>query len=162
MNTQTFYVTRLFRNNDETIGIFSTEGRIICYSLEDEKRTVKVYGETRIPAGTYNVTLRYEGGHYKRYKEKFPNWHKGMLWIRDVPNFKWILIHIGNDEDDSAGCILCATDSHIGAGNRYKILFSTIAYKRLYKLMSKPLLEDDQVLLKVRDECSQDIYDWKP
>ena len=161
MNTQTFYVTRLFRNSEETIGIFSTEGKIICHSLEDEKRTIKVFGETRIPAGTYNVTLRTEGGHHKRYKKMF-SFHRGMLHIRDVPNFKWILIHIGNNEDDTAGCILPGIDAHIGTQNRYRILSSTIAYKRLYKLMSKPLLRGDQVLLNIRDECNEDIYGWKP
>jgi len=161
MNVHQFYVSRLFRNLDESIGVFSTEGRVICHSIEDEKRTVKVYGETRIPAGKYRVTLRTEGSHHERYEKKYA-WHKGMLWIRDVPNFKWILIHIGNDEDDSAGCILCGTDSHIAANNRYRLVNSTIAYKRLYPLMANPIDNGDEVYLNIRDEMNDDIYGWTP
>ncbi|MEZ4421986.1 MAG: DUF5675 family protein [Gemmatimonadota bacterium] len=26
--------------------------------------------------------------------------------LQDVPGFEWVLIHIGNDDDDTAGCIL--------------------------------------------------------
>ena len=32
--------------------------KFICYTLEDEARALKVKGETRIPAGTYNIELR--------------------------------------------------------------------------------------------------------
>lgn len=157
-----FYLSRLFRNEHETIGIISSAGRIICHSLEDEKRTIKVFSETRIPAGTYRITLRTEGSHHERYKLKFPELHNGMLWVRDVPNFKWILIHIGNDDDDTAGCLLTGISSYIKKDNRYELIHSTSAYLRLYPLMAEPLSKGDEVLLIVRDEPTADIYDWKP
>ncbi len=155
-----FYLSRLFRNEHETIGILSTAGRIICHSLEDEKRTVKVFGKTRIPAGIYNIKLRTKGSHHQRYKKNYPSWNKGMLHIINVPDFKYILIHIGNDDEDTAGCILPATDSSIGQDNRYTLKQSTVAYMRLYPLMAEPLARGDIVLLEVRDEPTGDIYDW--
>ena len=158
--THTFYLSRLFRNEHETIGIFSTAGRVICHSLEDEKRTVKVFGETRIPSGIYRIKLRTTGGHHARYQNKYP-FHKGMLHLQDVPNFKYILIHIGND-DDTAGCLLTGTGSVVDYENRYHLIHSTFAYQRLYPLMADPLSAGDQVLLDIRDETTADIYDWKP
>jgi len=159
---KTFYLSRLYRNPEETIGIISTEGRVICHSLEDEKRTVKVFGETRIPAARYRVTLRTVGGHHLRYSKRFPEMHKGMLWLRDVENFKWILIHIGNNDDDTAGCILTGLKSVIKKDNRYTLDQSTFAYLRLYPLMVAPILRQEVVFLDIRDEGTADLYDWKP
>lgn len=155
------YLSRLFRNEHETIGILSTAGRVLCHTLEDEKRTKKVYGETRIPAGKYRITLRTEGLHHLRYKKKFP-FHKGMLWIRDVPNFKWILIHIGNDEDDTAGCILTGKKSVIKVNNRFILEYSTDAYKRIYPIIANPISNGEGVYIHIRDELNDDIYDWRP
>ena len=40
--------------------------RFMCYTLEDERRALKVRGETRVPAGTYKIELRTEGGFHER------------------------------------------------------------------------------------------------
>ena len=32
--------------------------------------------------------------------------HKGMLWVRDVPGFEYILIHTGNTDEHTAGCLI--------------------------------------------------------
>ena len=86
-------VIRYNNKEDFTGGLLFIDGQFECYTLEDEYRTQKVYAETRIPDGRYKVSLRTEGGHHIRYSKKFPDLHKGMLHILDVPNFKWILIH---------------------------------------------------------------------
>ena len=83
-------VDRFISDNDSTISRVMVDGNFVCFGLEDEYREEKVSEETRIPAGTYRVTLRTEGSHHSRYSTKFPDFHKGMLHIRDVPNFKWI------------------------------------------------------------------------
>ena len=90
-------VLRFSSQNNSTLGMLFdvTKGRkFLCFTLEDEFREVKISGETRIPAGTYNVTLRTEGGFNQRYDDKFgTDFNKGMLWVRDVPGFEYILIH---------------------------------------------------------------------
>lgn len=64
----------LFLVNDET-----NKKSFLCFTLEDEKREVKVYGETRIPEGTYQIKYRKEGGHHIKYSKRFESIHRGML-----------------------------------------------------------------------------------
>lgn len=109
-------------------------GRIVyrCFGCEDEYREIKVPGETRIPAGTYNVGVRKEGGFHARYSQdrRVRDIHRGMLHIQNVPNFQWILIHIGNFEKDTDGCLL------VGESRdevRMCVLNSVVAYRALYQ-----------------------------
>ena len=127
-------VDRFISDNDSTISKVMVDGNFVCFGLEDEYREEKVSKETRIPAGTYRVTLRTEGSHHSRYSNKFPDFHKGMLQIRDVPNFKWILIHIGNTDEDTDGCLLVGSQAITEPGEM-KIISSTVAYKRFYPMV---------------------------
>jgi hypothetical protein len=83
------------------------------WSSSLKHRDVKVKGETRIPAGRYQVTLRTEGGFHSKYSEKYGEMHKGMLWVRDVPGFEYILIHTGNTDEHTAGCLLVGNTSDL-------------------------------------------------
>jgi len=103
-----------------------------CCGLEDGHRDVKVKKETRIPAGiVYKIEVRTVGGFHKRYSDKFPSFHQGMLWIKDVPEFEYILIHIGNYIRNTEGCYLVGTTPIMG--DPLSIGSSTKAYKRFYK-----------------------------
>ena len=59
-------VLRFSSEDDSTSGLLFdiTNGnrKFLAYTLEDEYREEKEMHETRIPAGTYNVTLRTVGG----------------------------------------------------------------------------------------------------
>ncbi len=101
--------------------------RHLCYTLEDEFRKIKVSGETRIPAKTYELKLRTEGSLTKRYKARFPDIHQGMIWLQDVPNFKWIYLHCGNDDDDTDGCILIGSYLRLN-----RVLNSKSTYRAIY------------------------------
>ncbi len=124
-----------------------------CYTLEDEHRTVKEYGETRIPEGEYEIKLRKEGGFHQRYRERFGDRHKGMLELQDVPNFKYVLIHIGNDEDDTAGCILVGNtvNNNLIEAKRGFLGDSTSAYMEIYPIISDRLLKGEKVIIKITD-----------
>lgn len=125
-------VDRYNSESDYTDGLLFIDCEFECYTLEDEGRNIKVYGETRIPDGRYKIEFRTEGGFHQRYTSKFA-FHKGMLWVKDVPNFEYILIHIGNDDDDTAGCLLVGSTADkdkgfIGAsGNAYRSLYPKVA-----------------------------------
>ena len=130
-NDLTINVSRFLSDNDTTLSNVAIAGGFVCFGLEDEHRSVKVAGDTRIPAGTYKLGIRDVGGFDARYQKKFPLMHKGMIQILDVPNFDYVLIHIGNDDDDTAGCLLvgrnCVTSpGALSVGN------STGAYIELY------------------------------
>ena len=122
-------VIRYCSREDWTLGMLMEDRTFLCYTLEDEHREEKVMHETRIPAGRYRITLRTEGGHHARYIKKYPDMHKGMLWVRDVPNFKWILIHTGNTDEHTSGCLLTGltSDSSKGfvgrSGDAYKAIY---------------------------------------
>ena len=142
-------VLRFSSNSDSTLGLLFdvTEGRrFLCFTLEDEYRKDKVKGETRIPSGTYPITLRTEGGFNQRYTEKFGStFNKGMLWVRNVPGFEYILIHIGNDDDDTEGCLLVGDSQNQNITRSGFIGSSTDAYKRIYPPIADILVNGGQV-----------------
>ncbi|MDJ0685406.1 MAG: DUF5675 family protein [Alphaproteobacteria bacterium] len=125
-------LTRFLATDDATFGLLRVDGAPECFTLEDEARDVKVMHETRIPAGTYRITLRDEGGMTGRYAKRFPEFHRGMLWLRDVPGFEWIYIHLGNTDDDTSGCILVGQQPRLIPGRPLLLRDSAPAYRRLY------------------------------
>jgi hypothetical protein len=142
-------VQRFSSQSNSTLGMLfdiTDKPIFLCYTLEDEFREVKVSGETRIPSGTYNITLRTEGGFNERYTEKFgSSFNKGMLWVRDVTNFEYILIHIGNTDKDSSGCLLVGDSQTQNITKNGFIGASTDAYKRIYPKIADVLVSGGKV-----------------
>ena len=143
-------VLRISSQEDSTSGILfeTTNGKrtFMCYTIEDEQRDLKVWGETRIPAGTYKLKLRTEGGFHSRYTGKYGDWHKGMIWVQDVPGFEFILWHTGNTDESTAGCLilgqtqesnLIKPDGWVGS--------SVSAYKFVYPRVSEAILSGQDV-----------------
>jgi len=144
-------VRRFLSNKNETLGVMLIDGLPVAWTCEDEHREKKVMEETRIPAGTYKIRLRKEGGHHVKYSKLFPGLHKGMLELQDVPNFKFILIHIGNTDDDSAGCILVGMQPS-PLGNQLSVSNSTLAYKNIYSIIIKAINEGEDVEITIEDK----------
>ncbi len=138
----------------DTLGLLlerTTLGRrFLCFTLEDEARAVKVKGETRIPAGTYRLDLRRAGGLHTKYAELFP-FHRGMLWLVGVPGFEWVYLHIGNDEDDTAGCPLVGDQVLSNVLGPGKLLYSSRAYQRIYPSIASAIEVGGEVTLDVVD-----------
>ena len=127
-------VDRFISDNDTTISRVSVDGVFVCFGLEDEYRVTKLVDETRIPAGRYRVLLRTAGKHHLQYKAQFPDIHRGMLQVQDVPGFEYILIHCGNTQADTSGCLLVGSGAVTEAGNM-SISNSRLAYRRLYPMV---------------------------
>jgi len=132
---------RLFDNGNSTTGMLFFKDRfrsnVYVFTLEDEYRDIKVWGETRIPAGTYNIEMKKTGGVYNRYKyhsnravKDFTERH-GVMEIKDVTNFSGVLIHIGNTDEDTAGCILVGNQLNNNSVDDGFLGNSTDAYIRL-------------------------------
>ena len=135
-------VKRFAHGNDDTLGLLFVDCVFECFTLEDEYRSKKVKHETRIPEGRYKIELRNEGGMTAKYAEKY-DFHEGMLWLRDVPNFEYIYIHTGNNDDHSSGCLLVGDTCQT---NLYKNGFignSRTAYERLYKKIVNAMKEGE-------------------
>ena len=98
---------RRYLGENYTIGSLFIRGRYLCDTIEDKVRDFnkdgdlldagekKVYAQTAIPYGTYNVELSMS-----------PKFKRLLPMILDVKHFTGIRIHRGNTAKDSAGCIL--------------------------------------------------------
>jgi len=112
---------------------------------------IKVNGETRIPNGVYNIELRNAGGMTKRYAARFPGLHRGMLHLQDVPGFEWVYIHIGNDDDDTLGCILTGEMPGSASASQAVVRSSTTAYTRLYQRIIDAMDDGETVVIDVNE-----------
>lgn len=142
------HLTRFSGADESTLGLLLVNGTFFCYTLEDQYNEPKVPGETRIPEGRYQIKLRNEGKMTKRYGERF-DFHQGMLWLQDVPNFQYIYIHTGNNDDHSEGCILVGDGQVTNTVERGTVTSSVAAYKRLYETILSALSEEE-VWINVR------------
>ena len=140
-------VDRYLSTPNATLGKLYIDDVFECYTLEDEFRAVKVKKETRIPDGTYLIKLRTEGSHHSHYAQKFPDIHKGMLWLQNVPGFQFILIHIGNTEEDTEGCLLVGSDRD---EKTMTLQRSTVAYRKMYPKVAEAV-EKGEVWITVRN-----------
>lgn len=135
-------LTRTEKNKHNTIGILSIDGIFFCNTLEDTDRglkqtdsiehieDVKVFGETAIPTGTYKVDMNTVSPKFKDKEWAKP--YEGKLpRLVDVPGFEGVLIHIGNSEQNSLGCVL--------VGEKYgdKLINSTKTFKQLMNVLTK-------------------------
>ena len=109
-------VQRISSGEDCTNGILlevneeTGEKKFLAYTLEDEYREEKKAGETR------------------------------MLHIINVPGFEYILIHCGNTDEHTAGCLLVGdTQTNNQIKKNGFIGQSTNAYKRIYPAIVKEL-----------------------
>ena len=135
-------IERFSSDKDSTISTIYVDGRFICFGLEDEYREHKVPAETRIPAGVYPIKLKIVGGFHARYKKKFSTFHIGMLHLQDVPGFTDILIHVGNTDSNTAGCLLVGMGA-ISTKDNMSIQSSVNAYNLLYNIVADAARDDD-------------------
>lgn len=91
-----------------------------------EIQSKKVYGETAIPKGTYQITLDVVSPKFK--DRSWATFCEGKLpRLLDVPGFEGVLIHVMNQASESLGCI--------GVGQKTKdgwVSNSTQTFKNLY------------------------------
>ena len=137
-------LARYSENHESTLGLLFTDWTFFCYMLEDEFRKVKVQGETRIPGGIYQLAYRRVEDSPKTilYRERF-DWFRYHIQVLDVPTHEWVYLHIGNDDDDTDGCLLTGDQANNNQVEEGFIGFSTPAFKRLYQLLA-PQMELDQ------------------
>ena len=111
---------RKFKGTQYTIGDLSINGVFFCNVIEDVVRPkgVKIYGETAIPYGTYQVVMRYS-----------PKYKKVLPLLLDVPNFTGIRIHSGNTQLDSLGCLIVGENKVKG-----RVINSRKTMEKLLKL----------------------------
>jgi hypothetical protein len=121
--------------------------------LEDEHRDKKLKGETRIPAGIYELKIRKEDTpltltHRKNYGE----WFKYHIEVVGIKDFSGVYVHAGNKETHTDGCLLLndtANNNQIEAGDMAR---STQAVKRFYQKVYPHLESGGRAFIEIRDE----------
>ena len=142
-------VVRTQFGTDATNGILLVDGLFECYTLEDQYQAVKVMHETCIPEGTYDIKFRTVGGFHSKYSERYGNAHYGMLHLQDVPNFTYILIHAGNTDEHTSGCLIVGeTQQDLDISDDGFIGHSGKAYSKLYNKVAKELLLGKEVSIE--------------
>lgn len=148
-------VLRFSSQIDSTNGLLfenTKSGKLfLAYTLEDEFRQIKEYGETRIPDGEYELGLRTIGGFNSRYSERFKDIHKGMLQVMNVEGFEYILIHCGNTDEHTNGCLLVGDSqtSNIVEPSGF-IGSSAKAYERIYPSIADAIINGEKVKIKYK------------
>ena len=142
-------VVRTQFGTDATNGLLFIDGIFECYTLEDQYQAVKVMHETCIPEGTYDIQFRKTGGFHAKYSERYKNAHYGMLHIQDVPNFTYILIHTGNTDEHTSGCLIVGeTQQDLEVSKDGFIGSSNLAYKKMYAKVAGQLLQGKDVSIE--------------
>lgn len=147
---------RIAKQPNYTIGKLYIDNVYFCDTLEDKDRglnnemssteinKIKVYGETAIPTGTYKIDMNTVSPKYsnpnkyayaKVYDSKMPR-------LVNVPGFEGVLIHPGNTDKDSYGCILVGENKIVG-----QVINSQATWK---KLMDVLLTDKDNITLTIQ------------
>jgi len=156
-------VERMPSKADWMMGRLLVDGVYDGYTCEDEERAVKVHGETAIPYGIYPLGVRQSpkfSGQYlwsdtlgklilPKDKPVFPeadDWRPhDMIWVQDVPNFQYVLIHWGNSDDDTEGCLLVGKG--LGFYNGQEIVTnSRLYYRGLYPRIYPIIKQGNQTI----------------
>jgi hypothetical protein len=135
---------RLFLGESYTIGSLSIDGKKFCDTLEDKVRDLnkngvfdgdekKVYAETAIPYGTYDIVVDYS----PKFKRELPR-------LQNVKHFEGILIHRGNTAEDSAGCILVGENKVKG-----KVINSTPYERELVRILKEAQGRKEPITIKI-------------
>lgn len=135
---------RRFLGESYTIGSLSIDGKKFCDTLEDKVRDLnkngvfdgdekKVYAETAIPYGTYDIVVDYS----PKFKRELPR-------LQNVKHFEGILIHRGNTAEDSAGCILVGENKVKG-----KVINSTPYEKELVQILKEAQDRKEPITIKI-------------
>ena len=134
---------RIARKEGYTIGRLYIDDAYFCDTLEDRERgleqampldmikRIKVKGETAIPTGTYELSMRHISPKYSR-KKAFAFTGGVMPRLLNVPGYEGVLIHSGNTAADSEGCILVGENKAVG-----KVLNSMATFKALWSVLNQ-------------------------
>lgn len=156
-NALELLLDRKYKKETYTIGNLYVDGEWFCNSLEDKDRglsqtmpleeikRLKVYGETAIPTGRYEVRMDIVSPKYNGVKWYKDNFGGRMPRLESVKGFSGILIHSGNTALDSNGCILVGMNKAKG-----KVLDSRATFQKLWKILEQARKAGKTIYLTVQ------------
>jgi hypothetical protein len=121
-----------------THGKLYVNGVFECFTLEDKDRKLekggeKVYGQTAIPRGTYEVIVNFS----QRFKRDLP-------LLLNVAGFSGVRIHAGNTSEDTEGCILVGSSR----GDQ-RVNNSRVAFNKLFDQLDEAYAANEAISLEI-------------
>ena len=138
-------VKRVAKRPTYTIGKMYLDGKYFCDTLEDTDRNisqstpldtikkVKLPNNTAIPTGTYKVIVNVS----PKFKRLLPR-------LLNVPGFDGVLIHRGNTDKDTSGCILIGENKVVG-----KVINSTGYETKLVSILNKAQDNKENITIEI-------------
>ena len=138
-----------------TVGQLFIDGVFFSNTLEDKVRDInkngkfdngeyKVYAETAIPYGEYEITLDVVSSKFSKYPFYKEVCNGKLPRLLNVPHFEGILIHCGSTANNSAGCILVGNNTIKGGLTNSKETF-----KKLYSILDKANKNNEKITIKI-------------
>ena len=149
-------VDRKWKKDNYTISNLTIDGKWFCNILEDTDRnldssmSIEKIRElkkpliTAIPRGIYEVTLDINSPKYSKVKFYKEVCNGKVPRLLNVKGFEGILIHAGNTDKDSAGCLLVGQNKVKG-----QVINSKETFKVLYKLLKDRKSKGDKIIIKI-------------
>ncbi|EAL0895498.1 hypothetical protein I7U42_000448 [Campylobacter jejuni] len=121
-----------------------------CFSLEEDKEGLESGKDLRIPEGNYNLR-RHTPSRFENTLRSITKKDDTMINVYndEVPSSRAILIHWGNTDKDTQGCILLGLTKD---NNNESVGQSRQACKEFYDLMHGKNLED--IKLEITNELA--------
>lgn len=150
-------IDRRWKKPEYTIGKLFIDGKYFCDTLEDKDRGLddsmsledikskKIYGQTAIPKGTYEITLDVVSPKFSTYSFYKETCNGKVPRLLNVKGFKDILIHVA---DGYKGAEL--VQGCIGIGlNKIKggLLEGKEYFKRLYSTLLKAYNNKEKIFI---------------
>lgn len=145
---------RFFKGPKYTVGHLYIDGKYFCDTIEDvdrgllnsmplsEIKAKKIPSKTAIPRGTYKITLDVISPKYSK-RDYYIKVCKGKVpRILNVKGFEGILLHTGNSEESSAGCIILGENKVKG-----KVINSRVTFEKFYKELLK---DKDNITIEIK------------
>lgn len=139
-------VKRVAKKATYTIGKMYIDGKYFCDTLEDKDRgltqstllttikSIKVPNQTAIPTGTYKVIVN-----------KSPKFGRMLPRLLNIPGFDGILIHRGNTDKDTSGCILIGENKIVG-----KVINSTEYETKLVNILTERQTKGETITIEIK------------
>ncbi len=144
-NTMELKLERNTFTDKSTIGTLFINGKAECFVLEDKDRglndsmsldninKLKVYGETAIPYGRYEIIITMSN----RFKKMLPI-------LLNVKGYEGIRIHTGNTAIDTHGCLLPARKKANDSVSE-----STLAFNQLFDKLKKAKEAKEKIFITI-------------
>ena len=134
---------RSYKGEKYTIGKLFLDGSYYCDVLEDKDRNlsssmsleeinrIKIPRETAIPTGTYKITLDVVSPRFSKYPFYMEVCDGKLPRLLDVPGYEGVLMHVGQTEENTEGCLLVGKNTSVGRLTDGKEVFKDLYSKLL-------------------------------